>query len=240
MVQEPNLTQIMSQYSDERTEHMSLDLSNMMNEEWAKLQDALNVLESSVLNVTFALPKPKVTEIMRRYFDPEYQDRAEDWDIVCSVYLQQDEEGGDPKVQADLEYYYKETEYQPSIYVGQTERPENITVFKSMPSAVEVMKAAMDQDSAVPMFEIEDAGMSVDMRQYVKFATGAFADEIHMDTEEIQKAMHRRRSDDDPEPRVPDEDECFHGSEAPACGENDGCCATCTKRCEAPKETHIE
>lgn len=238
MLNEPNLTQIMAQHSDERTEHMSLDLSNMMNAEWKILQEALNSIQSTVLNITFALPKVAVTRILEKYFLDEYKKFAPDWDIVCSVYLQQDEAGGDPKVQADLEYYYKETEYQPSIYVGQTERPEKITTFKTMPSAIDVMQAAMDQDSPVPMFEIEDAGMSADMKQYVKFATGAFADEIQMDTEEMAKAMHRRRPDGEEE-HGPDADECFHGSEVPTCDKG-GHCATCTERCEAPKETHIE
>ena len=101
MLNEPNLTQIMAQHSDERTEHMSLDLSNMMNEEWKILQEALNSIQSTVLNITFALPKVAVTRILEKYFLDEYKKFAPDWDIVCSVYLQQDEAGGDPKVQAD-------------------------------------------------------------------------------------------------------------------------------------------
>lgn len=238
MIQEPNLTQIMAQHSDELTEHMSLDLSNMMNAEWATLQEALNTIQSSVLNVTFALPKPAVTAILETYFLDNYKKHAADWDIVCSVYLQQ-QDGSDPQVHADLEYYYKETEYQPSIYVGQTERPDNITVFDRMPSAIDVMQAAMDQDSPVPLFEIEDAAMSAEMKQYVKFATGAFADEIQMSTDEMAQAMHRRRPLDDGEERAPDEDECFRGSDTPTCDKG-GHCATCTERCEAPKETHIE
>ena len=236
-MKEPNLTQIMAQHSDERTEHMSLDLSNMMNAEWEVLQQALNSIRSSVLNVTFALPKEEVTAIMERYFEDAYKEHAKDWDIVCSVYLQHDGDDSEPKLQADLEYYYKETEYQPSVYVGQTERPAKMTTFQTMPSAVDVMKAAMDQDSATPMFEIEDAGMSAEMKQYVRFATGAFADEIQMNTDELASALSRASSETDC--REPDEDECFHGSEAPTCDKG-GHCATCSERCEAPKETHIE
>lgn len=153
---------VLQKANDGKSAEMGEKISQLLNEEWQRLTDALSAEGlPPVVSLSFSPNHEKFIDILAEYIDINEDDDSvlgslDNMNLVASVYSTINPETGEDDLAIDMDYYYGDTEFAPALYNGRELRDgEKIKRFDHIPTTIDIIKMCVEFNSGTPLFDID-------------------------------------------------------------------------------------
>lgn len=152
---------VLEKANDGRSAELGEAISKLLNEEWAKLSEALSAEGMPpVVSLSFSPNHDKLIAILEQYIRFDDSDEIfgsiDNMNLIASIYSTVNPETGEDDLSIDVDYYYGDTEFQPALYNGRELRDgEKIKRFDHIPTTIDIIKMCIEFNSGTPLFDID-------------------------------------------------------------------------------------
>lgn len=153
---------VLQKANDGKSAEMSEKISQLLNEEWQKLTEALSAEGlPPVVSLSFSPTHEKFIDILAEYIDIDEDDdnvlgSLDNMNLVASVYSTVNPETGEDDLAIDMDYYYGDTEFAPALYNGRELMDgEKIKKFDHIPTTIDIIRMCVEFNSGTPLFDID-------------------------------------------------------------------------------------
>ena len=155
---------VLQKANDGQAAAMSKEITDLLNSEWNKLNEALTAEGiQPVVEVSYSPDHDAFIAILEKYIAPQtnaecygIEGRLENMNIVASIYNSINSENGEDELAVDMDYYYGDIELSPALYTGrELADGERVKKFDHIPTIIDIIKMCVEFNSGTPLFDID-------------------------------------------------------------------------------------